>query len=329
MGEPSFDELVSMKIHDVTPEFARELKALGLNSLNLDELVAFKIHGVEPARISEVQKLGFGPLNADQILALQIHDVTPEFLRGFKDLGFNKLTLDEALAASIHGVTPEFVKNVRKHGFNNLSMEQIIKLKQFDILPDSSKEEVLTMTHRSYIAAGVAAAGVILIAFAQESAPITGQWMIDGIGVPDQLQLTLHRSMGKSGSSTNFSSYPVNGFLGLTRAQMDSPEGVMVRFQMVRDAGTLACEGYFKRGNGAGTFTFSSDPGFIAEMRKLRYAGLDPEMLFSMAAHDVSLEYVRSLRSLKAAPTSADDLISMRIHGVSIGSSAFRLRMSW
>ena len=174
------------------------------------------------------------------------------------------------------------------------------------------------MTHRAYIATGVAAAGVILIAFAQESAPITGQWMIDGIGVPDQLQLTLHRSMGKSGSSTNFSSYPVNGFLGLTRAQMDSPEGVMVRFQMVRDAGTLACEGYFKRGNGAGTFTFSSDPGFIAEMRKLRYAGLDPEMLFSMAAHDVSLEYVRSLRSLKAAPTSADDLISMRIHGVSI-----------
>jgi hypothetical protein len=30
------------------------------------------------------------------------------------------------------------VKSVRKHGFNNLSMEQIIKLKQFDILPDSS-----------------------------------------------------------------------------------------------------------------------------------------------------------------------------------------------
>jgi beta-lactamase regulating signal transducer with metallopeptidase domain len=138
MGEPSFDQLVSMKIHDVTPEFARELKALGLTSLNLDQLVAFKIHGVEPARIAEIQKLGFGPLNADEILSLQIHDVTPEFLRGFKDLGFSKLTLDEALAASIHGVTPQFVKNVRKHGFNNLSMEQIIKMKQFDILPDSS-----------------------------------------------------------------------------------------------------------------------------------------------------------------------------------------------
>jgi len=137
MGEPTFDDLVAMKIHDVTPEFARNLKGIGLN-LNLDQLVAFKIHGVEPARIAEIQKLGFGKLDADEILSLQIHGVTPEFLRGFKDLGFNKLTLDEALAASIHGVTPEFVKSVRKHGFNNLSMEQIIKLKQFDILPDSS-----------------------------------------------------------------------------------------------------------------------------------------------------------------------------------------------
>jgi hypothetical protein len=174
------------------------------------------------------------------------------------------------------------------------------------------------MTNRACIVAGVAVACFTTIVFAQESAPITGQWIIDGIGVPDQVQLTLHRSIGKSGSSTNSSGFPVKGFLGLSRSQIDSPEGVMVRFQMVRDAGTLACEGYFKRGNGAGTFTFSQDPNFISEMRKMGYTGLNPEMLFSMAAHNVSLDYVRGLRSLKAAPSSADDLISMRIHGVSI-----------
>jgi len=174
------------------------------------------------------------------------------------------------------------------------------------------------MKKRPSIAAGVAIAGILLIAFAQESAPITGQWIIDGMGVPDQLQLTLHRSIGKSGSSTNSSAFPMKGFLGLSRAQMDSPQGVMVRFQMIRDAGTLACEGYFKQGNGAGTFTFSQDPGFISEMRKLGYTGLNPEMLFSMAAHNVSLEYVRGLRAANAAPSSADELISMRIHGVSI-----------
>jgi len=174
------------------------------------------------------------------------------------------------------------------------------------------------MMNRACIAAGVAVAGIIFIAYAQESAAITGQWIIDGIGVPDQVQLTLHRSIGKSGSSTNSSSFPVKGFLGLSRAQMDSPRGAMTRFQMVRDAGTLACEGYFKQGNGAGTFTFSQDSGFISEMRKLGYSGLNPEMLFSMAAHNVSLDYVHGLRAANAAPSSADELISMRIHGVSI-----------
>src|SRR5258708_8122426 len=174
------------------------------------------------------------------------------------------------------------------------------------------------MEYRARIAAGAAVAGFIFVAFAQESAPITGQWIIDGMGVPDQVQLTLHRSIGKSGNSTNSSGFPVKGFLGLSRAQIDSPVGVMVRFQMVRDAGTLACEGYFKQGNGAGTFTFSQDPGFVSEMRKLGYTGLNPEMLFSMAAHNVSLDYVRGLRAAYAAPSSADDLINMRIHGVSI-----------
>jgi hypothetical protein len=162
------------------------------------------------------------------------------------------------------------------------------------------------------------ATGCILVAFAQETASITGQWIIDNTDISGQVQLTLHRSICKSGSSTSSSSYPIKGLVGLSHTQMDSPEGVIVRFQLARDAGTLSCEGYFKRGNGAGTFLFSTDPAFVAEMRKLGYTGFDQEMQFSMATHDVSLDYVRHLRTLKAAPSSADELISMRIHGVSV-----------
>lgn len=139
-GKLSPDQVLTLQIHDVTPEYSAQIKAL-VGSVNLDQLVSLKIHGAEPATIKELQKLGFGPLDADQIVTLQIHGVTPEFLQGFKDLGFSKLTFDEAVAASIHGVTPAFVKNVRKHGFNDLSLEQIIKLKQFDILPDSANQE--------------------------------------------------------------------------------------------------------------------------------------------------------------------------------------------
>jgi hypothetical protein len=153
------------------------------------------------------------------------------------------------------------------------------------------------------------------MAFAQESGPISGQWIIDGVGIADQVHLTLHRS-SKSGNSTNSFGYPVKSFVGLSHGQMDSPSGTMVRFQIVRDAGMLDCDGYFKGGNGAGTFAFSPDSEFVAEMRGLGYTGLDSEMLFSMAAHDVSREYVRGLRALHLA-SAADELIIMRIHSVS------------
>src|SRR6266540_1128817 len=111
-------------------------------------------------------------------------------------------------------------------------------------------------------------AGVVMWALsAQQPAPITGQWIIESGTSGDQVQLTLHRTFGKSGNSTNSSSYPMNNLKGLSRAQMESAQGSPVQFEMVRDAGTLACEGYFKRGNGAGSFTFSTNAGFASEMR--------------------------------------------------------------
>ena len=145
--------------------------------------------------------------------------------------------------------------------------------------------------------------------------PIHGQWMIDSTPLPEHVQLTLHRSTRGSGSSTNSNTFPLSQLKGLSRAQIDSPDGSAVRFEIARDAGTFQCEGYFKHGNGAGAFTFSADPGFNLDMRSLGYANLNPELVFSMAVHDVSREYVRELRSLGLNP-SADNLVAMRIHNV-------------
>jgi hypothetical protein len=146
---------------------------------------------------------------------------------------------------------------------------------------------------------------------------IRGQWMIDRASLPDRIQLTLHRSNAEGSSHTNSSPFPLSQLKGLSRPDMDSPTGSTVRFEIVRDAGTLACEGYFKQGSGAGAFTFSPDPGFITDMRALGYSGLSQEQVFAMAVHDVTRVYVRELRSL-GVKASADDLISMRIHNVTV-----------
>ncbi len=156
---------------------------------------------------------------------------------------------------------------------------------------------------------------VITAAMAASSAEsITGRWMIDTIPGVDQVQLTLHRGDGRW-NSTSSSTIGLSSLRNLTRAQIDSG-GSTVRFEIVRDAGSLACEGYFKSGNGAGAFTFVPNPAFISEMQTLGYSGLSSETVFSMAVHDVGPRYVQELRSLGLEHVPADNLISMRIHSV-------------
>ena len=146
---------------------------------------------------------------------------------------------------------------------------------------------------------------------------ITGQWMIDPSPKAGKIQLTLHRSADHS-EMTSTSDFSADQLRGLARPQMDSPSGAAVHFEIARNAGTLACEGFFRSGRGSGAFTFSPSQNFVSEMHSLGYNGLSTETVFSMAVHDVTSAYARDLRSLGIKPGSPDDLISMTIHGVSI-----------
>jgi hypothetical protein len=150
---------------------------------------------------------------------------------------------------------------------------------------------------------------------------ITGQWMIDQHtdqgAVAGKVQLTLHRSSVNS-QMTSSSALPLEQLRGLSPQQMQSPAGATVHFEIAREAGTLACDGYFRSNNGAGAFTFSPNANFVSQMRSLGYNSLAVETVFSMAVHDVKTAYVRDLRALGVAPNSSDELISMSIHNVTI-----------
>jgi hypothetical protein len=90
----------------------------------------------------------------------------------------------------------------------------------------------------------------------------------------------------------------------------------MVRFDIVRDAGTFACEGYFRDGRGSGTFVFQPNPEFRARMQALGIQDIDERWLFAMALFDVSLQFDRELRDAGVAASSASQLVTLRIQGV-------------
>lgn len=173
------------------------------------------------------------------------------------------------------------------------------------------------MGHCKILAIAVFACSLAAASAFQNAATIAGQWLIDARPGDGRIQLTLQGNRGTSGHFSSSSTLPLDQLRGLSRAQMDSA-GSNVKFEIDRDAGTLACEGYFKNGSGSGAFTFMPNPGFISAMQSLGYDGLSPEKVFAMALHDVTLSYARDLRALGFDRVTPDQLIALRIHGVAI-----------
>jgi len=88
-----------------------------------------------------------------------------------------------------------------------------------------------------------------------------------------------------------------------------------VHFSVVRDAGTIDCEGFVQDQRGAGLFTFKPNPQYVQEMQKLGYSFKD-EDLFSAATFDISFEFARAFKTLSVQGLDAEKLMAFRIHGV-------------
>lgn len=125
------DQAIAMKSQNVTPEFVAQMRALGFKP-DADDIVAMKVHDISPGFVKAMRDMGMNP-DADQIIALKVHDITPEFRRSMEAAGY-KLDTDELIAAKVMDVTPEFIASVRAHGFKDLSMDQLIHLKNADVL---------------------------------------------------------------------------------------------------------------------------------------------------------------------------------------------------
>jgi len=132
MGFTADPELVvAMKVHDISPQYVQEMRALGFKP-DGDEIVAMKVHGITPDYVKQMRSLGF-EADADQIVALKVHEVTAEYRDELAAAGY-KLDAEEIIEAKVMEITPEFIEEVRAHGFKDLSMEQLIQLKHADVL---------------------------------------------------------------------------------------------------------------------------------------------------------------------------------------------------
>ncbi|MGO8817837.1 MAG: M56 family metallopeptidase [Terriglobia bacterium] len=107
------DQLISLKVQHVTPEYIRQIHAAGLTP-TVDELIGMKVQGVSPEYISAMRAHGLKP-TVDDLIAMKVQGVTPEYLSAMHAAGVD-LTADLAVAMRVQGVTPEYIHDLHAEG---------------------------------------------------------------------------------------------------------------------------------------------------------------------------------------------------------------------
>jgi beta-lactamase regulating signal transducer with metallopeptidase domain len=137
----SVQDLVAMRIHGVTPEFVRGMQAVGVDRLSHNQLVAMRIHGVTPEYVQAVRALGVAGVDqASHFVEMRIHRVTPEFIREMQAAGLGDLPRSMLVAMRIHGVTSEFVRGMEALGYRDLSHQQLLDMAIHRVTPEFIRE---------------------------------------------------------------------------------------------------------------------------------------------------------------------------------------------
>ena len=174
------------------------------------------------------------------------------------------------------------------------------------------------MQKKMRILGGVFAAFIVIaigsyVIVAQSA--ITGTWEASiKEKSPDKIQLSLERRTDSGGRNQNGTSYSFSELQGLSREQATNGR---VSFRLVRDAGTIECEGTFVNGRGSGTFTFVPNRGYVDAMRS---RGFDMEKGWKDNDHQQTLdEKLLSAAMLNVSIALADDLRSANFPNLDFG----------
>jgi beta-lactamase regulating signal transducer with metallopeptidase domain len=132
LGELTADQLIAMKIHNITPEYVRGLHDLGLHP-DADELVAMRIHGVTPEYVHDVRGLGLNP-DQNQLIAMKIHDIDADYVRGMKEAGIHA-DAEELVALRIHGATPGEVRGLHEQGLQP-DADNLVAMRIHNVTPE-------------------------------------------------------------------------------------------------------------------------------------------------------------------------------------------------
>ena len=135
LGDLTVDQLIAMKIQDVTPEYIREIREQGLNP-DVNNLIAMRVQGITPEYIRGLLASGLKP-DQNQIIALKVQGADGAYYRGLVEAGIQP-DVNTLIGLKVQGVTPEYVRELRAAGLT-VTADQVIALKVQGVSPEYLK----------------------------------------------------------------------------------------------------------------------------------------------------------------------------------------------
>jgi hypothetical protein len=169
---------------------------------------------------------------------------------------------------------------------------------------------------KAFAAVAIPLVVAVALLVPRAAAQSSGTWAIHPGDTAGQVQLRLEARKDDHGNFEFSHRVAISELRGLTASQMASPSGVNVHFQIAREAGAFACDGYFKQNEGAGTFVFRADPRFVPAMHALGITDIDQQGQMSMALMDVTTDWTRQMKAAGVNVDTGKQLIEMRIFDV-------------
>jgi hypothetical protein len=83
----------------------RAMKATGLQ-LDADDIIAMKVQDVTPEYVKQMQAAGL-KLDKHAIIGAKVQEITPEFIERARKHGFQNLTIDKLMALKNSGALDE------------------------------------------------------------------------------------------------------------------------------------------------------------------------------------------------------------------------------
>lgn len=135
---------------------------------------------------------------------------------------------------------------------------------------------------------------------------MTGDWTasVDN-DKPGRVHLKFQRRTDQGGKNHMGQTLEISDLQGLSREQIAN--GGSVRFSLVREAGTIECEGTFQNGKGSGTYRFTGNQSFVSAMKS---RGFNFEETSRVHSDDDRENRLFAATTLNVTTALADDLLS-------------------